>query len=140
MKKLILIVLLALSSCYGAEDVRENNINKIKALIQKQDMIAASCDMYISLYGAIPSSIVTLKNANLLPSSVTYSGTITANGASKTIILSDTVSPNNTYQSDFYLNTTDKSKESTHTVSGNTFTASYVFSSKATFSYTASIS
>lgn len=139
MKKLILIILIALS-CYGVEDVRDNRLNAITALIKKQDMIAATCDMYISLYGAIPSSIVTLKNANLLPSSVTYSGTITVNGATKTIVLSDTVSPNETYQKDFYLNTSDKSKESTHTVSGNTFTASYVFSSKATFSYTASSS
>lgn len=139
MKKLILIILIALS-CYGVEDVRDNRLNAITALIKKQDMIAATCDMYISLYGAIPSSIVTLKNANLLPSSVTYSGTITVNGATKTIVLSDTVSPNETYQKDFYLNTTDKAKESTHTVSGNTFTASYQFTTKAIYSYTASSS
>lgn len=140
MKKLILIALLALSSCYGVEDVRDNRLNTITALIKKQDMIAATADMYISLYGAIPSSIVTLKNANLLPPGTTYSGTITINGATKTIVLSDTVSPNETYQKDFYLNTTDRSKESTHTVSGNTFIASYPFTSKAIYSYTASSS
>lgn len=140
MKKVFLIFLIMLSSCYADNDVQDNRLNAITTLIKKQDMIAASCDMYISLHGALPSSIVTLKNANLLPPDVIYSGTITVNGASKAIMLSDTVSPNNTYQKDFYLNTTDRSKESTHTVSGNTFTASYPFTSKATFSYTASSS
>lgn len=140
MKKLILIALLALSSCYGVEDVRENRINTVKALIQKQDMIAATADMYISLYGAIPSSIVTLKNANLLPSGTTYSGTITVNGATKTIVLSDTIASNDTYQKEFYLRTKDRAKEATPSVSGNTFTASYQFTTKAIYSYTASSS
>lgn len=139
MKKVLLIILITLS-CFGVEDVRENRLNTITALIKKQDMIAATCDMYISLYGAIPSSITTLKNASLLPPSYTYSGTITVNGATKTIVLSDTISANDTFQKDFYLNTKDRSKEVTPSVSGNTFTASYQFTSKAIYSYTAASS
>ena len=54
--------------------------------------------------------------------------------------MSDTVSPAQDYQKDYYLNTTDRSKESTHTISGSTFTASYSFTSKAIFSYLASSS
>lgn len=139
MKKLILIILIALS-CYGVEDVRENRLNAITALIQKQDMIAASTDIYIALYGTIPGSISDLKDKGLLNQDVTYTGTISINGATNAIILSDNISPNDIYQKDFYLNTTDKSKESTHTVSGKTFTASYPLTTKAIYSYLASSS
>jgi len=139
MKKLILAVLLTLSSCY-AETVQGSRLSAVEALILKQDMIAATADMYIALHGTIPTSITELKNAKILPSDVSYTGTMTINSATKRIVLSDTVSPNEQYQKDFYLNTTNKSKESTHTVSGDTFSASYPFTSKAIFSHLASSS
>jgi hypothetical protein len=140
MKKLILIILLVLSSCYADESVQGNRLNTITALIQKQDALASAIDMYISLYGTIPGSITALKTAEVLDPAFTYTGTFSVNGVGKAIVLSDTVSPVTTYQQDFYLKTNDQSKASTHTVAGSTFTASYPFTSKATFSYFASSS
>ncbi|WP_442766049.1 hypothetical protein [Sulfurospirillum cavolei] len=138
MKKLILIVLVTLL-CY-AETVQESRLNAITALIQKQDMIAAACDTYISLYGTAPASIATLKSATLLGANVTYTGTINVSGTNKTIVLSDTITPVQEYQKDYYLNTTNKTKESTHSVTGNAFVATYSFTSRAIFSYLSSAS
>lgn len=138
MKKLLLSIFLTLTC--NAETVQESRLNAITALIQKQDLIAAAIDTYVSLYGTTPASIATLKSATLLGTNVTYTGTMNVSGTTKTIILSDTLSPVQEYQKDYYLNTTNKTKESTHTLTGNTFTATYSFSTKAIFSYLSSVS
>lgn len=139
MKKLIVTLLTTLSLCFG-DTITDNKINEISMLIKKQDLIAGAVDTYIALYGTIPANVNTLKTANLLGADVVYTGTLSVNGASKLILLSDTITAPETYQSDFYLNTNDRSKYSTHTVVGTSFNASYPFTSKATFSYLSSSS
>lgn len=138
MKKLILILLTTLSLCFSEETIVDNKINEITMLIKKQDHIAGAVDTYISMYGTIPANVNALKTANLLGADVVYTGTLSVNGVGKSIVLSDTVTAPETYQSDLYLNTNDRIKYSTHTVSGTNFSSSYPFTSKATFSYLSS--
>ena len=137
MKKIIMLVgiIISLFSTSFAGTIQENKINDIKALSQKQDILASAIDLYLALYGQAPAGISTLKSSHLLGSAFTYNGTYSIDGVNKLIILTDTISSPETYQIDYYKNTTDMNKYSIHTVSGNSFVAKYPFTSKATYSY-----
>lgn len=136
MKKILAILIIALSfnSLY-ANEVTENKLNLVKQLIYKQDILAGAVDMYITLYGTVPANITAIKSANLLGSNFSYSGTMSVSGTNKEITLTDTVSAPEVYQSDYFINTTDKNKYSTNSVSGSNFQAVYPFTQKALYSY-----
>lgn len=137
MKKIIMFlgIVFSLYTQAFAGTVQENKINDIKALMQKQDILASAIDLYIALYGKAPLNINTLKTAHLLGNVFNYSGTYSIDGVNKLIMLTDTVSSPETYQVDYYKNTTNMDKYSIHTVSGNSFVAKYPFTSKSTYAY-----
>jgi hypothetical protein len=136
MKKILLVltILFGLNNL-SADEVTDNKINLVKQLVYKQDILAGAIDMYITLYGTVPANVTAIKSANLLGSNFTYSGTMSINGANKEITLTDTVDAPEVYQSDYYINTTDRNKFSTPSVTGTSFSAVYPFTQKALYSY-----
>ena len=141
MMKSLLSMLLLISFSFGGSNIADNKLNEMTMLIHKQDIIASAIDEYIILYGAIPSNLAALKSVNLIDTNTTYTGTMNINGLTKVIQLNDTLSSNTTdYQKDFYLNTNNKLKQSTHLISSNTASAIYQFSTKAISNYLSALS
>ena len=116
-------------------DIVENKLNQVKALMQKQDILAIAVDYNILDTGTVVTNIATLKTNGYLADFVTHSGTITVNVANKEIIVTDTIPGAEQYQKDYFTNYLGRDKFASATISGDDFISTFSFSEDALKSY-----
>ncbi len=126
--KRVLFLVFGLSLFLKA-DIVEDNINLIKNLSNKQDLVANTVELYIELYGTKPTDINDLKSANLLDSSFNYNGSFSVGTNSITVTTS--YSNAETYQEDFYSNNFARGRVVEPSVSGSNFITKYYLTKEA---------
>lgn len=110
-------------------DIIDDNINLIRKMSNEQDLMANAVELYIELYANTPTNINTLKNAGLIDSSFSFSGSFSVSG--NTITVSSSYVNAQTYQKDFYLNNFNRGRVVSPTVTGNIFATKYYLNKEA---------
>jgi len=130
----IILTLFLLISVIKA-DIVTNKLNQVKALIQKQDILAIAVDYNIVDTGTAVTDLSTLKSNGFLANFISHSGTIAVNTTNKEITITDTISGAQQYQKDYFTNYLGRDKFANPSISGDDFIATYSFSEDAIKSY-----